>query len=93
MKIQNSKTIISLLQASFAALCVATMASAEAHQRFWRGGTTYSLNSKSKLRFPEATFAIQIDGEWVFGEAFPNHEWSGVNGWQRLRCSGLAPIE
>ena len=91
MKNQNTKKIISLLQASFAVLCVATMASA-ATPTLSRGGTTYSLDWDSETRI-SATFAVQINGKWVFGEAFPTHEWSEANGWQSLRCSGLAPIE
>ena len=58
-----------------------------------RSGTTYSLAWDSDTKVSDATFAVQINGQWVFGEAFPNHEWSEANGWQSLHCSGLAPIE
>ncbi|MBX7211158.1 MAG: alpha-galactosidase [Verrucomicrobiaceae bacterium] len=56
-------------------------------------GADYSLRWDGDVRISEATFALKINGMWVYGDAFPKRVWSAENGRQVLRCSGLAPVE
>lgn len=57
------------------------------------GGSTYSLAWGAKAQIIEATFAVKINGDWIYAEAFPQRVWSSENGRQVLHCSGLLPLE
>lgn len=56
-------------------------------------GADYSLRWSDAVKISEATFSVKINGEWVYGDAFPKRIWSSENGRQVLRCSGLPPVE
>jgi alpha-galactosidase len=56
-------------------------------------GADYSLRWSDAVKISEATFSVNINGEWVYGDAFPKRVWSSENGRQVLRCSGLPPVE
>ncbi len=56
-------------------------------------GADYSLGWGTAAQISEATFSVKINGEWVYGNAFPKREWSSASGQNVLRCSGLLPLE
>lgn len=56
-------------------------------------GADYSIRWGKDVQISESTFSLKINGEWVYGDAFPKRAWSSENGRQVLRCSGLAPVE
>jgi alpha-galactosidase len=41
----------------------------------------------------DATFSVRVNGNWIYGDAFPRRVWSAETGRQVLRCSGLPPLE
>ena len=56
-------------------------------------GADYSLRWGAAAQISAATFALKINGAWVYGDAFPQRVWSSENGRQVLRCSGLSPVQ
>ena len=56
-------------------------------------GADYSLRWGAAAQITDATFSLKINGEWIYGDAFPKRVWSSENGRQVLRCSGLPPVE
>ncbi|MEI8342928.1 MAG: alpha-galactosidase, partial [Verrucomicrobiota bacterium] len=56
-------------------------------------GADYLLQWGPDTRISASTFSLKINGEWVYGDAFPKRVWSSENGRQVLRCSGLTPVE
>ncbi|NDV60993.1 hypothetical protein G0Q06_00865 [Puniceicoccales bacterium CK1056] len=56
-------------------------------------GAAYSLEWGDDFRIDSSTFAVEINGEWIYGDAFPQHTWSKEGGKLTLTCSGLAPVE
>ncbi len=56
-------------------------------------GSDYSLSWGSAAQITGATFSVKVNGEWIYGNAFPKRVWTSENGKQVLRCSGLPPLE
>ena len=56
-------------------------------------GTDYSLSWGEAAQITDATFSLKINGEWIYGDAFPKRVWSSEKGRLVLRCSGLPPVE
>lgn len=56
-------------------------------------GAEYSLSWGTAAQISDATFSVKVNGEWIYGDAFPKKVWSSENGKQVLRCSGLASLE
>ena len=56
-------------------------------------GTDYSIRWGTAAQISDATFSVKVNGEWIYGDAFPKKVWSSENGKKVLRCSGLAPLE
>lgn len=56
-------------------------------------GADYSLRWGGDVQISEVTFALKINGGWVYGDAFPQRVWLSENGRHVLRCSGLAPVQ
>ncbi len=56
-------------------------------------GADYSLRWGPAAQISDVTFALEINGAWVYGAAFPQRVWSVEGGRQVLRCTGLPPVE
>lgn len=56
-------------------------------------GADYSLRWGPAAQISDATFSLRVNGDWIYGDAFPRRVWSAENGRQVLRCSGLPPVE
>lgn len=56
-------------------------------------GESYSLKWGTAAQIADVTFSLRVNGEWIYGDAFPRRVWSAENGHQVLRCSGLPPLE
>jgi len=86
-------TLSHLLSATaFAALTLSAQAAAPSVEHD-PAGADYSLRWGTAAQISDVTFSLKINGEWIYGDAFPKRVWSSENGQQVLRCSGLAPVE
>ena len=56
-------------------------------------GASYSLKWGPAAQIADVTFSLRVNGDWIYGDAFPRRVWSAENGRQVLRCSGLPPLE
>ncbi|VGO20704.1 alpha-galactosidase [Pontiella sulfatireligans] len=56
-------------------------------------GASYTLAWDNGITLSDSTFAVQVSGEWVYGDAFPQHAWAFESGVHTLTCSGLDPLE
>ena len=81
------------LSATFCAALTAAVQAATPSVEHTPAGADYSLSWGAEARISEATFSLKINGEWVYGDAFPQRVWSSENGRQVLRCSGLPPVQ
>jgi len=56
-------------------------------------GAMYSLDWNDGSRIESSTFAVRVNGDWIYGDSFPNKKWSVKKGEYTLTCSGLSPVE
>ena len=82
-----------LLPTSLCAAWAAAVQAAIPSVEHTPAGADYSLRWGADVQIADATFSLNINGEWVHGDAFPQRVWSSENGRQVLRCSGRPPLE
>lgn len=85
---------ISLLRSAFLGAAVALSSSAATPSvEHAATGADYSLKWGTAAQISDVTFSLRVNGEWIYGDAFPRRIWSTENGRQVLRCTGLPPLE
>ena len=81
------------LSATFCAALTVAVQAATPSVEHTPAGADYSLRWGVDVQISDVTFSLNINGEWVHGDAFPQRVWSSENGQQVLHCSGLPPVQ
>ena len=89
MSLRNSLLRSAFFGAALALSCRAATPSVEPAAT----GADYSLKWGTAAQISDVTFSLRVNGEWIYGDAFPRRVWSTENGRHVLRCSGLPPLE